>query len=296
MNHDFGLGLVDVVDNFSGQHYAVGGIANHNRILRVDLLQAPQVEQLANHRNDFGQLLRENGIAQIKCFYDLFFVIFALLRLIRNDENDVGSHRAPERLALQRDDIQRLLQRDVGQIHRNAPRSKVHVENHGEAGEFSDRIEDGFCVVRGLHVNRSPGQRRQLRRPRHQFGFVRTAAGHGHRRRTLRLRGSGILLRADQIDGRLDLLRRHRAGGIDHRGLAELREGQFEVRLIPEFSALVHMPLAGLKARPGDLEFIFSIVGFGLQSLVVIIQSRVVVFCGFGFVSSFVLVASFAAA
>ncbi len=58
---------------------------------------------------------------QIEHFHNFFFIILAFLRLVRNHENNVGRYRTPERLALQRHDIQRLFECDIGQLHRNAP-------------------------------------------------------------------------------------------------------------------------------------------------------------------------------
>ncbi len=171
LNHHFRLGLVDVVDNFSRQQDAVRRVANHDGVLRVDLLHAPQIEQLPDAGHDFGEFLRQHGIVQIKRFYDFFFVILALLRLVRSHENNVGGHRAPERLALQRHDIQRLLQRHVRQLHGNAPRSEIRIEDHRQAGQFSDGIEHGLGVIGGLHVDRRARKRLNLRRPGHQLGL-----------------------------------------------------------------------------------------------------------------------------
>ena len=166
LNHDFRLGLVDVVDDFSREQDPVRRVANHDGVLRVDLLHAPQIEQLPDAGHDFGQFLRQHGIVQIKRFYDFFFIVLALLRLVGDHKNNIGGHRTPERLALQRGDVQRLLERHVGQLDGNSPRSKIRVEDDGQSGQLSDGLENRLRVVRGLHVDRSARKRLDLRAAR----------------------------------------------------------------------------------------------------------------------------------
>ena len=179
LDHDFRLGLVDVVDNFSREQHAVRSVANHDGVLRIDLLHAPQIQQLPDAGHDFGEFLRQNGIVQIKCFYDFFLIILALLRLVGHHKNNIGGHRTPERLALQRGDVQRLLERHVRQLDGNSPRSEIRVEDDGQPGELPDSFKNSFRVIRGLHVDRGARKGLNLGRPGHQLWFFLKARADG---------------------------------------------------------------------------------------------------------------------
>ncbi len=177
LNHDFRLRLVDVVDNFSCEQHPVRRVANHDGVLRIDLLHAPQIQQLPDAGNNFREFLRQNGVAQIKCFYDFFLIILALLRLVRHHKNNIGGHRTPECLALQRGDVQRLLERYVGQLDGNSPRSEVRVEDDGQPGQLPDSFKNRLRVVRGLHVDRGARKGLDFGRSGHKLWFFRGCDG-----------------------------------------------------------------------------------------------------------------------
>ena len=109
LDDDFGFRAVDILDHLFGEIQFVWCIAHDDRVLRVERLNALQVQQLAQTCDDFGDVLGQHGVGKIEGAHDLLFVVAALLRLVGNDEDDVLGYRLPDRLALQRDDVQRLL-------------------------------------------------------------------------------------------------------------------------------------------------------------------------------------------
>ena len=104
--------------------------------------------------DDFRQFLRQDDIVQIKRFYDFFFVVLALLRLVRTTKIILAVIGLPKRLALQRGDIQRLLQR-VTLVNSTGIRREVKsaIEDYRKARQLPNGVEDRLCIVRGLQAD-----------------------------------------------------------------------------------------------------------------------------------------------
>ncbi len=95
--------------------------------MRIHLLNALQIQQLSQPGLNFRYVLWLGDVREIERLYDFFFIIAAFLGLVRNYKKRVFRHRLNERLALQRHDLQRLLERDIVEIHIDAPRREVRV-------------------------------------------------------------------------------------------------------------------------------------------------------------------------
>ncbi len=227
LDHHFRLGLVDVINHLSREQYFVRRVAHDKGVLRIELLDALQVQQLPQSGNDFRQLLRRHSVRQIKRLHHFFFIIPALLRLIRNYENDVFRHRLPEGLALQRGDLQRLLQGYIVQFHGDSSRGEVRIVNHGESRPFSNGVKNDLRVVRHFHIDRPAGKRLDLR----QCSGKRRLIGIGG------WCGGGIALAVllrDHFDRFVQFLFSDGARRIDHLRSLEFSCGALQIALFPE--------------------------------------------------------------
>ena len=193
LHHHLRLGLVDVVNDLLCEQQLVRCVADDDGILRVQLLNALQVQQLAQPGHNFSNVLRLEGVRKIDRFDYLLFVIPALLWLIRDHEDNIFRHRLYESLALQRHDFQRLLQRYIVQFHRDPPGREVRVINHRQPREFPDRVEGDLRVIGHLQVNGTVRERFEFRRRCRQGRFVRIS------RRLSRCIGRAVFLR-DHLD------------------------------------------------------------------------------------------------
>ena len=112
--------------------------------------------------HNFRYVLRLHRIRQIKSTYDVLFVVTALGWLVGIHENNIFRHRLPNCFALQRHNVQRLLQCDVVQLYRDSPGREVRIKYHRYAGKFRDG--DGL---------REPATRVRLKYSRDQRSVVR---------------------------------------------------------------------------------------------------------------------------
>src|SRR5215469_7284791 len=179
MDQDFGLGLIDVADNFGSERQLVWRIANHDRILRIDLGQPPQIEKLAETGNNLRDLLRRNGIRQIEGLHLFVFYVPPFLGVVRRNENHAAAQRLPKRLAFERHIVEGLLERHIGQFDWYPARGEVWIENHTETSQLGNRFENHARVVRHLQIDRlvrhwlQLGRRRQKRFGLRSLGGIR---------------------------------------------------------------------------------------------------------------------------
>src|SRR5258706_9229659 len=98
---DFGLRIVQFMDDFFGDCELIGCVADEDRVLRVHLLNALEVKQLSQTSDDLGHVLRKGRVGQIERLHDLFLIIAPLLWLVRSDQDDVLRYRLPEGFRLE---------------------------------------------------------------------------------------------------------------------------------------------------------------------------------------------------
>src|SRR5262249_46224070 len=141
-------------------------------VLRVNLLDALQVEQLAQAGGDFGQVLSDGDIVEVEGADDLFFVVAALLSVVRRDEDDVFCDRLPEGLAFERNDIEGLLEGDVIQIDGDTAGLEVGIVNDGDTGELADSVVNDLEVVGHAQIDGRTGEGLELGGLRGQGGLA----------------------------------------------------------------------------------------------------------------------------
>src|SRR5258706_4745560 len=144
LNNDFGLRGINIVNELFGDGQLCGCVAYDDRISAVHLLYSLQVKQLAQPGDNFGELLRKHGVAEIEGSYNLILEIATLLRLVRNEDNDVARHWRPKCLCLHADYFKRLLEGDVCKLDRNSPCGQVRIEDHRQPSQLGDRLNDGL--------------------------------------------------------------------------------------------------------------------------------------------------------
>ena len=127
--------LVEVFDQLLRHRDLVGRAAYHDRLLRRELLQALGIQQRAQDVDQVLQLVGLRQIGQIKSADDALFQLLALGRSVGGNKDGVGSDRPPEGLRLQRGNLQRFLQRDAIQVHANAARGVIRIEQNVNAGQ-----------------------------------------------------------------------------------------------------------------------------------------------------------------
>ena len=270
LHHHLRLGLVDVADDLLRQQQLVRCVAHNDGILRVELLNALQVQQLAQPRHNFSNILRLKGIRQINRLDDLLFVIAALLRLVGDHQDDVFRDRLPERFALQRHDFQRLLHRHIVQMRRDAPGRKVRVKNHRKPRQFPDRLENDLRVIVHRQTNGSTRQPLDFRRHRCQGCLVRIS------RRLGRRIGGAIFLR-DHFDCLAKLLVRHRARRIDRLRPLEFGCCALQVALFPHLKAVFNVKFTRFEACPVQLDLVAGVVRISFDGFLVVDERGVVV-------------------
>ena len=214
LNNYLSLGLIDVAYDFFGEHHFIRRIADDDGVLRVELLHAPQIEQLPQPVYDFRQVLRKDRILQVDRADDLFLVVAPLLSLVRRHKDDVVGYRFPESLGLERDNVQRLFEGYIGQFRGNSPGREVWIENHGQPSQLGDGVEDHPRIVGHLQIDGRAREGLQLRRARHGFGpFLARSSRRGGILRALGRKG---------IHRILYFLLRDGTRGIDHQGFLKL--------------------------------------------------------------------------
>ena len=228
----------------------------------------------------------QNRILQVDCSDDLFFIVAPLLSLIRRHENDVVRNRLPESLRFQRHNVQRLLQRYVGQLRGNSPRCIVRIEHYRESRQLGHRIEDDPRVIGHLQIDRRAGERLQLRRTRHRF---RLFLGQRGRRGSVFRRALG----RNGIHGVLDFLLGNGTRRIDYQSLLKLRQSQLQIAHLEQLAALVHVKLTGLETHTRQLQFVFHVQRIGFKRAIVMHYSGVIVVNGLRLFPCIVLVVAF---
>ena len=153
-HHHFRPRLVEVLDQLLGHRNLVGRAAHHDCLLRRKLLQALGIQQSAQNVDQVLQFVGLRQIGQIKSADDALFQLLALGGSVGGNENGVGSDRPPESLRLQRRDLQRLLQGDAVQVHADAARGVVRIEQHVDAGQLADGLVNRLGVFAQLQRDR----------------------------------------------------------------------------------------------------------------------------------------------
>jgi len=263
VNHHFRFGLVDVANNLSREKQLVGRIANHDRVLRVHLLEAPQIEELAQSRHDFGKVLRRESVGKVKRPHDLVFQILPFLRIIGRHENHARRNRLPEGLALERHCFERLLQRDVWQFGRYPARSEIRIEDNAEPRQLRYGFEHHARVVRHLQIDWFARYRLQRGRLGHQ-GFIGRGIGVYHLRRIIRALGP------NQIQRSLDFLFSGGIGRVYRLGLLKLGQRELQIALLKRFLALLNVELSVLKAHVRVPELVLRVRRVGAQCAFVV--------------------------
>ena len=198
------------------------------------------------------------------------------MRLVRRHEDDVVGHRLPERLSLERNDIESLLDGHVGQLRGDPAGGEVRVKNDRDPGKFRDSVEDGLGVVGHLQIDRSMRKRLQRRRSRHQLGFF--FFGRGCLRRS-----GGRIFRGNRVERGLGFLLGDGARGINQHGLLKFGDGHLQIALVAELLTLPYVVLAGFKAHAVELKLVFGVGRIGLERAVVMHQGCIVIVNGLGF-------------
>ena len=122
------------------QQQFVGRTAHHDCILAghaVDLGVGHNVAQGGLHVVQVGLL---PGVGQIESLHRLFIEIGALGAVVLGHEDRIGGHRAPESVGQGAHDAQRVHQRHVVQVHLNALRGKVRIEQDVHPGGSADGL------------------------------------------------------------------------------------------------------------------------------------------------------------
>ena len=274
LNNHFRLGFVNIANHLAREEQFVRRIAHNDGVLRVELLNALQVQQLPQTSHNFGQVLRLDGVGKIKSLDNLFFVVAALLRLIGEHENNVFRHRLPYRFTLHRNDVHRLFQRHVGELHRDAPCGEVRVVNYRQSRQFSDRVKNNLRIIRHFHRDGGTRERLDFRRQYCQRRLICVC------RRLRRCIGLAAFL-CDQLDRFPQFLFCHRAGRIDGLCPLELAGRALQIALFPQFHALLDVRLTRLEARLVQLNFVVGVVRVGFEGFLVVAECSIVVLKGF---------------
>src|SRR3981189_1824747 len=90
LNDDFGLRRINIVNELFGEGKLCRCVAHDDRISTVHLLYSLKVKQLAQASDNLGELLRKYGVSKIEGSNNLILEIATLLRLVRNEDNDVA--------------------------------------------------------------------------------------------------------------------------------------------------------------------------------------------------------------
>src|SRR5260370_42198482 len=93
---------------------------------------------------------------------------------MRNHEENVLRYRLPERFALERPDLQRLLQGRIVQLRRDAPGGKMWIKYDGKARNLADRFKHDLRIVGDCQVDARAGKRFELRRHGGQRWLLRS--------------------------------------------------------------------------------------------------------------------------
>ncbi len=248
-------------------------MVNDDRVLRVQLLQPLQVEQLAQTSHDFRQVLRLHGVRQIESSYDLLVIVAPFLRLIRQYENDVLGYRLHECLALHRHDVERLLQRHVAEVHGDTASGEVWVIHNRQPGDFPDRVKNDLRVVHHVQADRSARERFNLRRQ----GRQRCCWSFGCSGRRGISRSRLVFLLGEQIRRLPDFLIRDRARRIHRCRSLKLSQRRLQVALLAQLHTLLDMKRASLKPRLIELDLILGVLGLFLQRLLIEVVRRIVI-------------------
>src|SRR5579864_5587481 len=130
LNNHLGLRRIHIVNELFGEGQLCRSVAYDDCISTVHLLNSFQVEQLSQPGDNLSEFLRKHRVFQIKGAQNLVLEIPALLRLVRDKEDDVACHWLPECLCLNAYHFKRLFESDICKFDGNAPRCKVGIEDH----------------------------------------------------------------------------------------------------------------------------------------------------------------------
>ena len=146
VDHNFGARLVEVADELLGEQQFVGRAAHHNGVLalhRVDLGLGIRLRMAVLY---VVEIVLLPGIGQVKGLNGLFVELGALGAGVGGHKDGVRGDRAPEGVGHGADDAQGIEQRHIGQLHRDALGVEVRVEEHVDAGGFSNGLVNQLCV------------------------------------------------------------------------------------------------------------------------------------------------------
>ena len=160
--------LVDGGDHARGGGDALGRVLDRQRVGGGRRRDAPRVE---HHAQQIHRLL-EIGVAQIERPDDLFLVLAALGRRVRDDDDRLRRGDAEERARRAGDRGERVVERRVAQIDGDRRVAERRVEDQADVGEPRDGGEDVAAAGvaederrRHLHAGRQiHARRRQIAR------------------------------------------------------------------------------------------------------------------------------------
>ena len=149
----------------------------NDRILAGDEVDLDaRVEHVAQRDQNFIRIVLLRGVGQIKRLHRKVFKVGALGAVVLRDKNRVAGNRLPERPRKRADNPQRVGQRNAGQVHRNALRRIVRIEQHIQPGSLANRLVNHLHVLD--HVQRDRVVRHRLqhhRRPQESISRCTSA-------------------------------------------------------------------------------------------------------------------------